>query len=62
MYNYPNLPSIIYETNTPANKIEYVYNSVGEKLKQRLFTGTTLLYLDNFVYTLDGTANGIAVK
>ncbi len=62
VYNYLNLPARISDTITPANKIEYVYTSVGEKLKQRLSTGTTLLYFGNYVYTLDGTANGIAVK
>jgi RHS repeat-associated protein len=61
-YNYLNLPSRISDTITPANKIEYVYTSAGTKLKQRLSTGTTLLYLGNYVYTLDGTANGIVVK
>jgi len=62
VYNYLNLPSRVSDTITPANKIEYVYTSAGEKLKQRLSTGTTLLYFGNYVYTLDGTANGIAVK
>jgi RHS repeat-associated protein len=62
VYNYLNLPARISDTITPANKIEYVYTATGEKLKQRLSTGTTLLYFGNYVYTLDGTANGIAVK
>ena len=62
LYNYLNLPARISDTITPANKIEYVYTSAGEKVKQRLSTGTTLLYLGNYVYTLDRTANGIAVK
>ncbi len=62
VYNCLNLPARISDTITPANKIEYVYTSAGEKLKQRLSTGTTLLYFGNYVYTLDGTANGIAVK
>ena len=62
VYNYLNLPARISDTVNTANKIEYVYTSAGEKLKQRLSTGTTLLYLGNFVYILDGTANGIAVK
>ncbi|NMC37147.1 MAG: hypothetical protein GYA41_02355 [Bacteroidales bacterium] len=62
VYNYLNLPARISDTITPANKIEYVYTSAGEKLKQRLSTGTTFLYYGNYVYTLDGTANGIAVK
>jgi len=62
VYNYLNLPARISDTVNTANKIEYVYTSAGEKLKQRLSTGTTFLYLGNFVYILDGTANGIAVK
>ena len=61
-YNYLNLPARVRDTVNTANKIEYVYTSAGEKLKQRLSSGTTLLYLGNFVYILDGTANGIAVK
>ncbi len=62
VYNYLNLPARISDTITSANKIEYVYTSAEEKLKQRLSTGTSLLYLGNYVYTLDGTANGITVK
>ena len=62
VYNYLNLPARVSDTVNTANKIEYVYTSAGEKLKQRLSTGTTLMYLGNFVYILDGTANGIAVK
>ncbi len=62
VYNYLNLPARISDTVNTTYKIEYVYTSAGEKLKQRLSTGTTLLYNGNFVYTLDGTANGIAVK
>ena len=62
LYNYLNLPARVSDTITPANKIEYIYTSAGEKLKQRLSTGTTLLYFGNYVYTLDGSANGIAVK
>jgi len=62
VYNYLNLPARISDTVNTTYKIEYVYTSAGEKLKQRLSTGTALLYNGNFVYTLDGTANGIAVK
>lgn len=62
VYNYLNLPARVSYTITPANKIEYVYTSAGEKLKQRLSTGATLLYFGNYVYTLDGSANGIVVK
>jgi len=62
VYNYLNLPARISDTVNTAYKIEYVYTSAGEKLKQRLSTGTALLYNGNFVYTLDGTANGIVVK
>ncbi len=62
VYNYLNLPARISDTVNTTYKIEYVYTSAGEKLKQRLSTGTALLYNGNFVYTLDGTANGIVVK
>jgi RHS repeat-associated protein len=62
VYNILNLPSQVIDTVTTTNKIEYVYTTAGQKLKKRLSSGTTTLYNGNFVYTLDGTANGIAVQ
>jgi RHS repeat-associated protein len=62
-YNMLNLPQRVINRATPTVKAEYVYTSSGQKLKERFSTGNkTLFYFGNFVYTLDGTANGIVVK
>jgi RHS repeat-associated protein len=62
-YNILNFPMRITDTTNTSLKTEYVYTSGGQKLKERFSTGNkTLLYYGPIIYTLDGTANGIAVQ